>query len=170
MKYILVGIIFLTVSLIFVIPMKNKSSFVNYVAHYAPDSQKDWFQRSNWKRFGFPYYSFWEKFTNMNSISADISSKISTNTMDYPPNSPDSVNLHNNIPYHLLGDEMQPPRMNETLSCVNSRSCYATDFQKMIDKTGNYRQFTNNYKRNYPDSCYAPHQELVLNFYKAKPL
>jgi hypothetical protein len=53
---------------------------------------------------------------------------------------------------------------------VNSRSCYAVDFDRMVSKTGNFRQFTNNYKRGYPDSCSSPYQELVLNFYKADPM
>ena len=80
------------------------------------------------------------------------------------------ADVYNNQPYHLLGDEMSPPRMKESLSCVNSRSCYASDFERMISRTGNFRQFTNNYKRGYPDSCSSPYQELVLNFYKAETL
>jgi len=80
------------------------------------------------------------------------------------------ADVYNNQPYHLLSDEMSPPRMKESLSCVNSRSCYASDFERMISRTGNFRQFTNNYKRGYPDSCSSPYQELVLNFYKAETL
>lgn len=89
---------------------------------------------------------------------------------EYPPNTPSPADIYNNQPYHLLNDEFQSPRDKESLSCVNSRSCYATDFEKVISKTGNFRQFTNNYKRGYPDSCSAPYQELVLNFYKADPM
>jgi len=65
---------------------------------------------------------------------------------------------------------MEPPRLKEALSCVNSRSCYATDFERMVEKTGTFRQLTNNYKRNYPDSCSGWQQELTLNFYKADPI
>ena len=90
--------------------------------------------------------------------------------MEFPPDTPSPADLYNNQPYHLLSDEMSEPRDKETISCVNSRSCYATDFQRMVDKPGNFRQMTNNYKRNYPDSCSAPYQELVLNFYKADPM
>jgi hypothetical protein len=61
---------------------------------------------------------------------------------------------------------MEEPRVKESVSCVNSRSCYATNFERTIEKTGNYNQLTNNYKRKYPDSCSSPLQELVLNFYK----
>ena len=86
--------------------------------------------------------------------------------LDYRPNQPSPVELYNSQPYHLLNDYMQEPRLKESLSCVDSRSCYATDFQRTIEKTGNYSQLTNNYKRKYPDSCSAPLQELVLNFYK----
>jgi len=86
--------------------------------------------------------------------------------LDYLPNQPSPVDLHNSQPYHLLSDIMGEPRVKESISCVNSRSCYATDFERTIEKTGNYNQQTNNYKRKYPDSCSSPLQELVLNFYK----
>jgi len=74
----------------------------------------------------------------------------------------------NNQPYHLLQDIMSTPRLKESLSNVTSRSCYSTDFQRGIEKIGNFNQLTNNYKRNYPDSCTSPSQELVLNFYKTE--
>jgi hypothetical protein len=86
--------------------------------------------------------------------------------LDYRPNQPSPVDLQNTQPYHLLSDIMGEPRVKESVSCVNSRSCYATNFERTIEKTGNYRQQTNNYKRKYPDSCSSPLQELVLNFYK----
>ena len=86
--------------------------------------------------------------------------------LDYRPNQPSPVDLQNSQPYHLLNDIMEQPRVKEALSCVNSRSCYATDFQRTIEKTGNYNQMTNNYKRKYPDSCSGTEQELTLNFYK----
>jgi hypothetical protein len=182
MNTILIGITIVIIGLVVFMSM-NKSSFVNYVAHYAPKSQKNWFNRPGWERFGFPYYSFWENFENLNDRPAEISAESEEQAallnrkvgnegavMEFPPDSPGPANLYNNQPYHLLGDEMEPPRVKETISCVNSRSCYATDFQRMVDKTGNFRQWTNNYKRNYPDSCSAPYQELVLNFYKTDPM
>jgi hypothetical protein len=142
----------------------------NEWAYSAPSSQKNWWQRVGWERFGFPYYSYWESFENLKDQPERIIPKKENIVMDYPPDTPSPADLYNNQPYHLLSDEMSPPRVNETISCVNSRSCYATDFQRMVDKTGNFRQFTNNYKRNYPDSCSSPYQELVLNFYKADPM
>ena len=162
----------------------NKSNFINYIAHYAPKSQKNWWRRIDWEHFGFPTYSFWqEAFENLNDRPAEIedeseqqaallSRKVGSESsiMEFPPDTPGPADLYNNQPYHLLSDEMAPPRVNETISCVNSRSCYATDFQRMVDKTGNFRQMTNNFKRGYPDSCSAPSQELVLNFYKADPM
>jgi hypothetical protein len=182
MNCILTGIITIIIGLVVFMSL-NKSTFVNYIAPYAPKSQKNWFKRPGWERFGFPYYSFWENFENLNDRPAEISSESEEQAslltrklgdegavMEFAPDSPGPANLYNNQPYHLLNDEMSPPRVNETISCVNSRSCYASDFQRMVDKTGNYRQMTNNYKRNYPDSCSAPHQELVLNFYKTDPM
>jgi hypothetical protein len=70
--------------------------------------------------------------------------------------------------YHLLADELTP--IESGISCVNSRSCYATDFERLQQKTGNFRQFTNNYKHGYPDSCSSPFQELMLSFYESKGL
>jgi hypothetical protein len=165
-NYILISII-LIIGLVISMSV-DKANFINYVAHYAPKSQKNWWKRSGWQRFGYPTYSFWEGFENLN----DKPSKIGTESpiMEFPPDTPAPAKLYNNLPYHLLEDEMSPPHVKETISCVNSRSCYATDFQRMIDKTGNFRQMTNNFKRGYPDSCSAPYQELVLNFYKTDPM
>lgn len=87
--------------------------------------------------------------------------------LSFQPGSGEPVDLHDGQPYHLLKDEMGMPREKESLSCVNSRSCYATDFQRILEKAGSFRQLTNNYKRGYPDSCSGTNQELVLNFYKA---
>ena len=53
---------------------------------------------------------------------------------------------------------------------LNSQRCYEGDFQTRIEKTTNYRQLTNNYKRGDPDSCTAPLQEFVNAFYKIEPL
>lgn len=88
--------------------------------------------------------------------------------LDNKPNGPSPV-MKGREPYHLLSDIMGPPRLKESVSCVNSRSCYATSFDRILEKTGSYRQLTNNYKRGYPDSCSSPSQELVLNFYQASP-
>ena len=38
-----------------------KVAFTNYVAPYAPKSQKNWWRQPGWERFGYPYYSFWQK-------------------------------------------------------------------------------------------------------------
>jgi|UniRef100_A0A6C0DYV0 hypothetical protein len=183
MKGVLTLILVLIIILIVIMSMK-KTNFVNYVAPYAPKSQKNWWKRAGWERFGFPYYSYWsEGYENLNDRPAEVSAESEQQAslltrslgdegpvMEFPPDTPGPADLYNNQPYHLLADEMSPPRVKETISCVNSRSCYATDFERMVSKTGNYRQFTNNYKRNYPDSCSAPTQELVLNFYKADPM
>jgi hypothetical protein len=170
-KYILAGTILMI-----------KTPFANYIAPYAPKQQKNWWRRPGWERFGYPSYTFWqsgsEGFENLNDRPASVedesrsslllnSKDKESSVLEYPPDSPAPAEVYNNRPYHLLGDEMPPPRVNESISCVNSRSCYATDFERMVSKTGNYRQMTNNYKRGYPDSCSAPYQELVLNFYKA---
>ena len=89
--------------------------------------------------------------------------------LSFQPGSGEPVDLHNGQPYHLLSDEMGMPREKESLSCVTSRSCYASDFQRILEKNGSFRQLTNNYKRGYPDSCSGLQQELTMNFYKTRP-
>ena len=86
--------------------------------------------------------------------------------MTLPPNKPAPVDFANRSSYLLLSDEMKPLPADSGISCVNSRSCFAADFDRLQEKTGNFRQLTNNYKRGYPDSCSSPFQELVLSFYE----
>jgi hypothetical protein len=183
MKGIIFGFILVVLLILFLKTISIKeASFINYVAPFAPKSHKNWWRRDGWARFGYPYYSYWENFENLKDkpapfiINSEDSSLLAKQAesespvMEFAPDTPGPADLYNNQPYHLLGDEMAPPRDKEEISSVNSRSCYASDFQRMVDKTGNFRQMTNNYKRNYPDSCSSPYQELVLNFYKADPM
>ncbi len=160
-------IIIFAVIIAFVLFYPRVSGFTNYIAYYAPPGQKGWWNRVGAMRFGYPYYSYWETFENPAPVHPN---KKESDVMEYPPDTPAQADLSLRTPYHLLGDEMGPPREKESISCVNSRSCYATNFERMVDKVSNYRQFTNNFKRGYPDSCSAPYQELVLNFYKADPM
>lgn len=178
MNFILSIVVILLLLLVFDATIRKVSS-PNYVAPFGSASQKEWWKKDGWRRFGYPYYSYWaEGFEDIASRPASVALEGGSSLLKdqkstesavlmYPPDSPGPASLYNNTPYHLLGDEMSPPRAKESISCVNSRSCYATDFERMISKTGNYRQMTNNYKRGYPDSCSAPYQELVLNFYQA---
>lgn len=107
------------------------------------------------------------------SYPQKVSSEDSSPLFDFPPGKPAPAEVYTPAPYHLLGDRL-PPAIEEqekgALSCVTSRSCYATDAEALLSRVGNYRQMTNQYKREYPDSCSAPRQELVLGFYKAMPL
>jgi len=66
-------------------------------------------------------------------------------------------------PYSLLKDFL--PQAVERVS-PNAKRCYEADFQTRIEKTGNFRQLTNNYKRSEPDSCSSPLHEFVLSYYK----
>ena len=70
-------------------------------------------------------------------------------------------------PYSLLKDVL--PLSTKRVSPTSQR-CYEADFQPRLEKTGNFRQLTNNYKRAAPDSCSAPLHETVLSFYKVEPL
>jgi len=139
-------------------------------APYGSSSQQNWWDRPDRNMFGYPLYSYWESFANPDTSHLLDTTKANSPIMEYPPDSPDQADLYNDQPYHLLSDLLPPPREKESISCVNSRSCYAVDFDRMVSKTGTFRQMTNNYKRGYPDSCSSPYQELVLNFYKADPM
>jgi hypothetical protein len=153
---------------------RNRAMLTRKVfAPYRPTPHLKWWERPDRELFGYPNYSYWEAFANpklKESSSLLNGAKESSVVMTYPPDTPGPADLYNEQPYHLLSDMLSPPRTKESISCVDSRSCYAIDFDRMVSKTGNFRQMTNNYKRGYPDSCSAPYQELVLNFYKADPM
>ena len=67
-------------------------------------------------------------------------------------------------PYNLL--KQLPPAPRGSVSCLNAACCAETDFEWRTNQTGNFLQRTNNYKREFPDSCSAPLTELNLAFYK----
>ena len=63
----------------------------------------------------------------------------------------------------LLNGVLQPASSPGNLT---TRSCYDTDFIAQNQKTGNYKQETNNFKHGNPDSCSAPLTEFVNSIYK----
>ncbi len=128
-------------------------------------SQKKWWLTDSLE----PFEDVLKASSNV-SISRSSEELADSPLVEYLPGKPAPVELRNKEPYHLLEDQLPPARDPSSLSCVNSRSCYATDTEAYLSKTGNYRQLTNNYKRNYPDHCSAPRQELVLSFYKPSML
>ena len=71
--------------------------------------------------------------------------------------------------YSLLNGVLELKDQQKSGS-LNSQKCYEGDFQTRIEKTGNYRQLTNNYKRGDPDSCSTPKHEFVNAFYKIEPI
>jgi len=110
-------------------------------------------------------YSFSNKLEGFESQPAPLADVKESDTAVLLSNGPSPANIDNRQPYHLLSDIMAPSHDKKS---VSSRSCYATDFNRTMEKTGNFRQMTNNYKRNYPDSCSGWNQDLTLNFYQAK--
>jgi hypothetical protein len=70
-------------------------------------------------------------------------------------------------PYNLLNGWL--PNL-ETPVYPTAKSCRDVDFQTRLERTGNFRQLTNNYKRGDPDSCSTPLQDLTLAFYKTEPI
>lgn len=72
-------------------------------------------------------------------------------------------------PYALLQGVL-PVYDGPTSTSPTSKTCYEADFQKRLERTGNFRQLTNNYKRGVPDSCSSPNHDLLLSTYKVEPL
>jgi hypothetical protein len=84
--------------------------------------------------------------------------------------SPKNAALENlRQPYTLL-EGVLPSLEGNKPSGLDAEGCYKGDFQNRLQRTGNFRQLTNNYKRGTPDSCSAPLTELVTSFYQVEPL
>ena len=71
---------------------------------------------------------------------------------------------------YLLLDNVLPAKTSKVGVSPTASRCYDGDFQKRLERTGNYRQMTNNYKRGVPDSCSGWMHELVNSFYNVDPL
>jgi hypothetical protein len=69
--------------------------------------------------------------------------------------------------YNLLSGWLNPL---EKPMYPTAKKCHELDFQTRLERTGNFRQMTNNYKRGDPDSCSAPIQDMTLAFYKTDPV
>jgi len=88
-----------------------------------------------------------------------------------PDSGPAPAALNIRLPYHLLNGVLKDaPVDNQDNTKLNSCACYGIDFENRIQRTGNFVQRTNNYKRANPDSCSAPFHELVNNFYEKQTL
>ena len=48
--------------------------------------------------------------------------------------------------------------------------CFQGDFNNRLEKTGNFKQMTNNYKHKDPESCSSTFQDSVGAFYKVDSL
>ncbi len=69
-------------------------------------------------------------------------------------------------PYNLLNGWLEP---RGEPAYPTAERCRAADFQVWLERTGNFRQLTNNYKRGDPDSCSAPIEDMTMAFYKIEP-
>ncbi len=69
-------------------------------------------------------------------------------------------------PYALLDGVLKPTPFDAKKPTLSAAACYDADFQKRLEKTGNYRQLTNNYRRGVPDSCSMPLHDLVNKAYE----
>ena len=81
------------------------------------------------------------------------------------PSGPGPRKVNSGEPWTLL-EKLRPTDQAVPHYGENALSCYAKDFWRGHERTGNYRQETNNYKQDYPDSCSSARGEFVLSFYK----
>ena len=72
-------------------------------------------------------------------------------------------------PYHLLRGVL-PDATTDAPSNLSAERCYDGDYMNRLEKTQNFAQHTNNYKRATPDSCSAPLSVFVNSFYKVSPV
>jgi len=70
------------------------------------------------------------------------------------------------VPYHLLGDYLEPATEEGRLANFTSECAYISNGQKRIEQTASYGQITNNYKHKKPDNGTTWLHELSLSFYK----
>jgi hypothetical protein len=68
-------------------------------------------------------------------------------------------------PYALLN----LPTTTEPI-ILTAQECHEADFATRLEKTGNFRQMTNNYRHGDPDSCTGWTEELNMAIYKTEPL
>lgn len=94
-----------------------------------------------------------------------VQSTESMNLNGMIPGDPELLQLRQ--PYSLLKDWL--PLSSEP-KYMTAKGCHEVDFQGRLEKTGNFRQLTNNYKRGDPDSCSGPIQDLTFAFYKTEPI
>lgn len=83
--------------------------------------------------------------------------------LDEPSSAGDPGLSNPRQPFNLLNGWLSPL---DTPLHPTAKRCHEVDFQTRLERTGNFRQLTNNYKRGDPDSCSAPLQDLTLAFYK----
>lgn len=60
--------------------------------------------------------------------------------------------------------------LTEKPMILSAQRCHEADFLTRLEKTGNFRQMTNNYRHDDPDSCNGWTEELNLGIYERKPL
>ena len=81
------------------------------------------------------------------------------------PSGPGPRKVNSGEPWTLL-EKLRPTNQAVPHYGENALSCYAKDFWRGHERVGNYRQETNNYKQDYPDSCSSARGEFVLGFYQ----
>jgi hypothetical protein len=81
--------------------------------------------------------------------------------LEFRPDTPAPADLSEH-PYHLLGDWFPAAKGSKPMG---AGACYKADYEQQHNCTRNFEQKTNNYKRDYPDSCSGSPQDFTLQFY-----
>lgn len=98
--------------------------------------------------------------------AANVGAMAGANTGPVQKSGPAPVKKVAGQSYTLLEDSLRSTAQNKPHYGENALSCHAKDWWRAHEKTGNYRQETNNYRQDYPDSCSSGRGEFVLSFYE----
>jgi hypothetical protein len=152
MVWILILILILIV-FVWMLPMHMRTGRFYWVPpKHAGETRVEQVHREVHQRMSLP--SLKEGFESLPAL------KEESPLMEFAPDTPAPVEREDH-PFHLLSDWF-PSAKSEV---ANAAACYHGDYEQHHNCVKNFRQTTNNYKRDYPDSCSGTPQDFVMGFY-----
>jgi len=159
------------VAIVTAIVYMNKARIEHFMTYVFVPRFRQW-RAGGRIRYKPVYTTYLEDFQNQKDQQAAVEEAEEEEVYDYRPDTPAHADLNINKTYTLLQDvpNVTPLPAPGSIGCVNSQTCYESEFSHLLEQGGNYRQTTNNFKHENPESCTAWHQELVGDFYKTPGL
>jgi hypothetical protein len=90
-----------------------------------------------------------------------LSAHASESLLEFRPDTPAPIEREDQ-PFHLLGDWFPAAKGSKPMGAA---ACFKADYEQQHTCTRNFEQRTNNFKRDYPDSCTGSPQEFTMGFY-----